>query len=351
MAVNAETKAPGANSGVGWPPVEFHESIDSTNTRCKKLARQGAPHASTVTAARQTGGRGRQGRPFSSPAGSGVYFSVLLRVPAPLDAGFLSAQAALAVCDACEELAASAGARAECQVKWPNDVYCRGKKVAGILIEGGCGGEAGAGGTSVAEAGAGETRGEAGGGTANGEAGVNGESEAAVGAGGWWYVVGIGINVYEPRGGWPVGLSRAGAVLERGQELSSAKGLKPDTSAQGTAESRAGSSEGCSDKDCSGEDAGIAAARDFLVGRIREKLADAPFTTPDTTGLLEAYRTRSILAGRRVGVECGNERFEAVVEGIDDDFSLRVRTEEGLRHLHCGEVHLHLDGADETAAR
>ena len=172
-----------------------------------------------------------------------------------------------------------------------------------------------------------------------------------MGAGGWWYVVGIGINVYEPRGGWPAELSRAGALLERGQELPGAKNPKAGTGAAATAESRAGGGEGCSNKGCSDENAGIAAARDFLVGRIREKLADAPFTTPDTTGLLEAYRTRSILAGRHVGVECGNERFEAVVEGIDDDFSLRVRTEEGLRHLHCGEVHLHLDGADETAAR
>lgn len=342
VPIDGEKGLAGTGGGAGWPPIEFHESIDSTNTRCKELARQGAPHASTVAAARQTGGRGRQGRPFSSPAGSGVYFSMLLRVPAPLDAGLLSAQAALAVCDACEELAADAGAQAECQVKWPNDVYCRGKKVAGILIEGGCGGETGVGGTSAAEAGAD---------TASGETVGNGESEVAVGAGGWWYVVGIGINVYEPRGGWPAELSRAGALLERGQELPGAKNPKAGTGAAATAENRAGGGEGCSNKGCSGENAGIAAARDFLVGRIREKLADAPFTTPDTTGLLEAYRTRSILAGRHVGVECGNERFEAVVEGIDDDFSLRVRTSTDLRHLSCGEVHLHLDNADETTTR
>ncbi len=323
MAVDAKTKAPGAGGGAGWPPVEFHESIDSTNTHCKELARQGAPHASTVAAARQTGGRGRQGRLFSSPAGSGVYFSVLLRASAPLDAGLLSAQAALAVCDACEELAAGAGAQAECQVKWPNDVYCRGKKVAGILIEGGCGGETSAG-------------------RANGEAGANGEVEKAVGAGSWWYVVGIGINVYEPRGGWPAELSRAGAVLERGQEPPAAKGLKADDDAT----TGAGDTTGCS-----GEGADIVAARDFLVGRIRKRLANAPFTTPDTEGLLEAYRTRSMLAGRRVGVECGNERFEAVAEGVDGDFSLLVRTEEGLRRLRCGEVHLHLDSADETTSR
>ena len=51
-----------------------------------------------------------------------------------------------------------------------------------------------------------------------------------------------------------------------------------------------------------------------------------------------------MLTGKRVGVECGRERFEAVVEGVDDDFSLRVRTDDGVRHLRCGEVHLHLGG-------
>ncbi len=296
--------------------VEFHESIGSTNTRCKELARAGAAHASTVVAARQTGGRGRQGRPFSSPCGSGVYFSVLLRSAAPLDAGLLSARAALAVCEACEALAADAGARAECLVKWPNDVYCREKKLAGILIEGGhdAGGSGGANG-----------------GDADGE------------AGGWYYVVGIGINVYEPRGGWPPELARAGALLERGQANSGAG--EADGGCENADDANGG---GIADAAGGG---GIAHAREFLVGRIRAQLADAPSPASDNAALLQAYRTRSMLTGRTIEVECGGAHFTAMVDGIDDDFSLRVREGGKTRHLRCGEVHLHLGGMDEKTAR
>ena len=57
--------------------------VDSTNTLCKALAAQGAPEGTVVIADSQTGGRGRLGRSFSSPAGQGIYFSVILRPECP----------------------------------------------------------------------------------------------------------------------------------------------------------------------------------------------------------------------------------------------------------------------------
>ncbi len=317
------------------PRVEFHDSIGSTNTRCKELARAGAPGKTLVVAARQTGGRGRQGRAFSSPCGSGAYFSLLLRNARPLDAGLLSARAALAVCAAAEDLGARAGAPLACEVKWPNDVYCRRKKVAGILIEGGVNGKAGdgAGGNGTGDAPEGNA--------------ARAGSQAGERAGGWWYVVGIGINVYAPHGGWPSELARAGALLERGQELPAGASAHATTPLEGIR------------MKANGEGGDIARARAFLVGRICDVLAGgpspaggAPAPAPDRAHVLEAYSARNMLAGQCVEAECGNERFRAAVEGIDDDFSLRVRAADGeVRRLRSGEVHLHLEGAGARPKR
>lgn len=100
---------------------------DSTNERARELALAGAPHGTLVTASEQTAGRGRQGRRWSSPAGSALLMSLLLRSPPSL----LPLIAAVAVCDV---------AGAEARIKWPNDiVIAHGTglaKLAGILAEG-----------------------------------------------------------------------------------------------------------------------------------------------------------------------------------------------------------------------
>ena len=113
----------------GHPRVH-HRATDSTNERAKQLARRGAPHGTLVTADLQTTGRGRHGREWTAPAGSAVLMSVVLR-----DLGeaqeLLPLAAAVAVCEAAEALAPL-----RCEVKWPNDVWVDGLKLAGILIEG-----------------------------------------------------------------------------------------------------------------------------------------------------------------------------------------------------------------------
>ena len=114
---------------IGAPRVH-HRVTDSTNARARELAIAGAPHGTLVTAAEQTAGRGRQGRTWVAPAGRALLMSLLVR---GLDRrhALLPLAAAVAVCEACEELAA-----VECEIKWPNDVWIAGRKVAGILLEG-----------------------------------------------------------------------------------------------------------------------------------------------------------------------------------------------------------------------
>ena len=109
----------------------WFDSIDSTNTRAKELGKQGAPHGTILIADHQTGGRGRLGRNFLSPAGSGIYLSVILRPGcAPGALMHLTCAAAVAMCEAVE---AAAGFRPG--IKWTNDLVYRGRKLAGILTE------------------------------------------------------------------------------------------------------------------------------------------------------------------------------------------------------------------------
>ena len=107
---------------LGRPRLHLRET-DSTNLRARDLALGGAPHGMLVTAASQTAGRGRQGRVWTAPPGRALLMSLLLREPPRL----LPLLAAVAVSDVAGDDAA---------IKWPNDVWLSGRKVAGILVEG-----------------------------------------------------------------------------------------------------------------------------------------------------------------------------------------------------------------------
>ena len=111
------------------PKVYRYDTVDSTNTVCKTLAQEGAPDGTAVIAARQTAGRGRMGRSFQSPAGLGLYGSVLLR-SSPEDAPRIPALAATAV-----RRAIRRNCGLSCGIKWPNDLVLSGRKVCGILAE------------------------------------------------------------------------------------------------------------------------------------------------------------------------------------------------------------------------
>ena len=103
-------------------PREHHETIGSTNARARKLADKGATHGTLVTADEQTKGRGRQGRSWVTPPGVAIAASLVLREFDDL----LPLRAGLAVADV---------AGPDALVKWPNDVWLDGRKVAGILAE------------------------------------------------------------------------------------------------------------------------------------------------------------------------------------------------------------------------
>ena len=124
-------------AGDGWEITVMKETT-STNDEAKKLAAEGVKKAA-VLAERQTAGRGRLGRAFVSPYGSGLYVSALIR-PAinASDCGRITAFAAVATAQAVEELCG-----APVDIKWVNDLYMNGKKICGILTEGSVGMENG----------------------------------------------------------------------------------------------------------------------------------------------------------------------------------------------------------------
>jgi BirA family biotin operon repressor/biotin-[acetyl-CoA-carboxylase] ligase len=111
-------------------PHRHHRLTDSTNARARELVEAGAPHGLVVTAAEQTAGRGRQGRTWTAPPGKALLYSAIVR---PLDERhlLLPLSVPLAVCEAAEELEPGI----ECRVKWPNDIWIDGRKLAGVLIE------------------------------------------------------------------------------------------------------------------------------------------------------------------------------------------------------------------------
>ena len=109
----------------------FFESTGSTNPDAKRFAEEGAPHGTTVVADRQTAGRGRRGRSWESPAGSSIYFTVVLRPAfAPDKASMVTLVTALSVAEAIHEVTGL-----DTGIKWPNDIVVNGKKVVGILTE------------------------------------------------------------------------------------------------------------------------------------------------------------------------------------------------------------------------
>ena len=114
-------------------PVQLYDTLESTNRTAKLLALEGTAHGTLVLAGGQTAGRGRLGRSFASPAGKGVYCSVVLRPPLPAaNAQTATIGAAVAVCRAVQMLCGL-----ELAIKWVNDLYYKGKKVCGILTEAG----------------------------------------------------------------------------------------------------------------------------------------------------------------------------------------------------------------------
>lgn len=112
--------------------VTVRKRVDSTNAEARRRALEGAAEGTVVVAEEQTAGKGRPGKTFFSPATTGLYLSIVLRPTLAADRGqFITCAAAVACAQAIEQVTG-----AESLIKWVNDIYCDGRKVAGILTEG-----------------------------------------------------------------------------------------------------------------------------------------------------------------------------------------------------------------------
>lgn len=112
-------------------PVEVFRSVSSTNTEAKEAALRGMPHGTIIAADEQTAGRGRFGKKFYSPAGTGLYMSVILKPQKPLsDCTYITMAAAVSLTESIEQLCGI-----KPQIKWVNDIFYGGKKICGILTD------------------------------------------------------------------------------------------------------------------------------------------------------------------------------------------------------------------------
>ncbi len=242
-------------------PTRFYETADSTNQRLLDWAAEGAPHGATCLADAQIEGRGRQGRSWNSGPGRGLYASLLLRPQRALaGVSSFSLVVALAVAEALRGLGLC-----EAQLKWPNDLWWRERKLAGILLE------------------------------------ARGGSEPLV-------VIGVGLNLRPPRGGWPDELQGRAISLEEGS-------LSAPTATR-------------------------------LWGEVLNELEPRwELYCVEGFGVFQQeWRARDLLIGREVEVEEGERRFRARVQGVDPLGNLLVREDEGaIRSLGAGEVHLDLE--------
>jgi BirA family biotin operon repressor/biotin-[acetyl-CoA-carboxylase] ligase len=126
----AVTRA-GARLGPFAGRIRWYSEVTSTNDLAARLADAGAAAGTTIVADAQTAGRGRLGRVWASPAGAGLYTSIVLR-PAPHVTPLLTLAAGVAIADGVQRATGLVT-----QVKWPNDIYVGGRKLAGILAEAG----------------------------------------------------------------------------------------------------------------------------------------------------------------------------------------------------------------------
>ena len=236
--------------------IRVFDTIDSTNNYLKELASKGESEGAIAISEQQTGGKGRLGRKFYSPAGSGLYISFLLRPSlAAAEAAKITTMAAVAVAEAIEE-----SFSVKTDIKWVNDVYINGRKICGILTE----------------------------------AAFDLES------GGLDYAVcGIGINVYEPVGGFPDEIKDiAGAVLDE---------------TTGDARNRLSAS---------------------LISRFF-----CLYNSGDPASYYEDYTKRLIWKGEQINVIKPKLTRTATMLGVDKDCKLHVRYEDGTEeYIASGEI-------------
>ncbi len=236
--------------------LRVYNTVTSTNDVARELAALGEPEGTVVIARAQTAGRGRMGRGFFSPEGCGVYFSIIVR-PKRLER-LLTVMAAVAVADGIED----AGGL-DTSIKWVNDVYVGGKKCCGILTEAITDMETG---------------------------GID------------YAVIGIGINVRTPEGGYGQLKNIATAALD-----------------------------------------GVQDALNKTVAKVLDRFYEL-YTLGEKDEIVNEYKDRSFLIGREVSVVKDGFEAPATVVDIDTDCRLVVKYTDTLEteSLSAGEVKIKL---------
>ncbi len=225
----------------------------STNDELKKLALGGTKEPVLFVAESQTAGRGRKGRSFFSPKDTGIYMSLLIHPDLPADlCPLITPLCAVAVAEAIEKVMSI-----KADIKWVNDIFVGGKKVAGILTEG-----------------------------------------AFTKKGADYVIVGIGINIALPEGGFPEEIKNiAGALTEK-----------------------------------------VADARERLIAEAVNRFM-YHFGTIESKDFLPPYKSRLFFLGKEITVISPDGDYNAVAEDIDSMCRLVVQTESGeIKTLGSGEI-------------
>lgn len=244
----------------------FVEETTSTNTVLYEEGLAGRTEDCMLVAFRQTNGKGRRGREFYSPVDTGLYLSIFLHKELEVSkALLLTPLMAVAASEAVEKYIDDS-----ISIKWVNDLYYKDKKVSGILTE-------------------------------SSPLTSDGQTE--------FVVIGIGLNLFEPEGGFPEDIKgRAGAIFD--------KSIKNVT-------------------DMSHDE--LTAFKKKMAQTILERFEFHYSKFPNETPV-EEYRKRSYISARWVQILDGPEVF---AEGISDDFGLAIQYRDGSKDiLKAGEVSL-----------
>lgn len=233
--------------------------VDSTNNVAQKMADSGCSEGVVVTATEQTAGKGRLGRTFVSKRG-GLYFSLVIRPNiAPSEMLFITVAAAVAAARAIEFVSGK-----KCEIKWVNDIYIDGKKVCGILTEGA----------------------------------FNTDGTLK------YVVLGVGINMFRPKGGFGEMLPLADSVFGEKKGLFFKKLIKK---------------------------------------QVLNEFLNVLFDFYDELGkksFVKEYQKRSFLQDKQISYTQDGKTYSAKVAGIDDEGRLVVKHGEEIKKISHGEIQI-----------
>ena len=238
--------------------INVYPIVSSTNTVLKEMAEQGAPEGTVVIAEEQNAGKGRMGKTFYSPSKTGIYVSILLRPTISAEESlFLTTSAAVATAKAIEDVSDKTA-----DIKWVNDVYIDNKKVCGILTEGA----------------------------------FNVETNHLD-----YAIVGIGVNVRFPEGGFPKEIENIATAVFDKQTDSTNK-------------------------------------RSILIAHLLDYFMEY-YKNFNSKKYVAEYIERSMILGREINIIDGDKTIPATAVEIDKKCRLKVQLKDGsTRWLSSGEV-------------